>query len=1069
MSFMSHRQIKFALLIAGFLLLACFGSARAGFNEQINYQGKLTDTSDTAVADGQYNMRFRLCADADCNTAAWTETRCYSPDNGTTCDGTGTNQMVTATSGLFSVLLGEVASLSSVDFSNTLFLEVSVGGVSTTAPSWEVLTPRKKLGAVPAAFEAKQLNGKAESSFGVLSENEIITGAWTVSNTLSVIATSSSALLTITQNGSGYGALISGGNVGIGTTTPGYLLTVDGGGYFTGTVTTTDLTVSGNSSLGTITAGTWNGTVIGAQYGGTGQNSSAWSGFVKVTAGTWATSSVSLTADVTGVLPFANGGTGTSTFSSGAILFGTSTYLAQDPTNLFWDDANNRLGVASSTPGYPLAVTGNVGVTGNVYTQSGSVAAPAHSFTSDNTSGMYLVSGGIGFAAGGGLKLTLYSTAGGNFASFAQNMQAPIIGINSFFGDNLSFREIASDGAHATLGAASSYSNISFVAGAGRNDNYAHGAQTHPTVFIHSTARAASTTAEWIGLSYQGTMTGTGAAGGYGLINTGIGNLVLNPNGGKVGVGTTSPYSQLEVYSGTASSSLTITAADATNDAQIVFRNGAAPAEKFVMGVDNTDDYFKITSLTLGTSDYLVIDTSGNVGINSSTPAQKLAVGGNIGLTGSIFSTATGTTSTIAGGLNVGAGAIVYDNGSYITSISSLETGSMVFDDDAGQVTWIDMPVSTASAVSTVLSYTAMLDNNPMITVYGVADDSGGVATTSVIIGSSTYFGTVGNYKLKIDSGSSSGAGIGVNGYVVATSYISGTSTLDLAEAYPVDPYCADRGDCPEVGDAVCAQETSSSAFVVEKCVASSTKKIIGVVSGNPGMTLGGGSFSRDGVLATTSRAVALAGRVEIKVDVSSSTIVAGDYITVSAVPGVAVKAKEPGRVIGMALNSFNGTDGAKSGTVTVFVNPHWYVGDLTDEEINDELPADFTSIILDNFTLAVKNSLRKLGLVIKNGTAKVRELIAGRMRTDELCIGDTCIGEQQLQNMLLGETVQATPAPEIQADVPEPSLPPLDPESQPALPDEIVTTTPDLQTASSTEISAPETEETTSSTEDIP
>ena len=45
----------------------------------------------------------------------------------------------------------------------------------------------------------------------------------------------------------------------------------DSGIVVSGSTTTTTLTVTGNSSLQTITSGLWNGTVIGATYGGTGQ------------------------------------------------------------------------------------------------------------------------------------------------------------------------------------------------------------------------------------------------------------------------------------------------------------------------------------------------------------------------------------------------------------------------------------------------------------------------------------------------------------------------------------------------------------------------------------------------------------------------------------------------------------------------------------------------------------------------------------------------------------------------------------------------------------------------------
>jgi hypothetical protein len=74
------------------------------------------------------------------------------------------------------------------------------------------------------------------------------------------------------------------GNVGIGTTSPFAKLSVAGDSYLGGNVTatgtltslyssTTALTVSGNSYFGTISSGTWDGTTIAVNNGGTGMTS----------------------------------------------------------------------------------------------------------------------------------------------------------------------------------------------------------------------------------------------------------------------------------------------------------------------------------------------------------------------------------------------------------------------------------------------------------------------------------------------------------------------------------------------------------------------------------------------------------------------------------------------------------------------------------------------------------------------------------------------------------------------------------------------------------------------------
>lgn len=120
-------------------------TAHAAPNYQINYQGKLTDDTGATVTDGTYNIAFNLYDAAD--AIVWSSTT-----------------TVPVTGGLFSYLLGSSTPLTAVNFNQTLYLSVNIGG--TGAPTWDgEMTPRKVLGAVPAAFEAQQLAGLATTSF----------------------------------------------------------------------------------------------------------------------------------------------------------------------------------------------------------------------------------------------------------------------------------------------------------------------------------------------------------------------------------------------------------------------------------------------------------------------------------------------------------------------------------------------------------------------------------------------------------------------------------------------------------------------------------------------------------------------------------------------------------------------------------------------------------------------------------------------------------------------------------------------------------------------------------------
>ena len=53
-------------------------------------------------------------------------------------------------------------------------------------------------------------------------------------------------------------------------------------------------------------------------------------------------------------------------------------------------------------------------------------------------------------------------------------------------------------------------------------------------------------------------------------------------------------------------------------------------------------------------------------------------------------------------------------------------------------VSWIDMPVTSASASGTVQSYTSQLDGNPVFTVYGKSDGAGSVNSLAIGIGTTT-------------------------------------------------------------------------------------------------------------------------------------------------------------------------------------------------------------------------------------------------------------------------------------------------------------------------------------------
>jgi len=88
-------------------------------------------------------------------------------------------------------MLGTYSSLADVDFNQTLYLGVTV-------ESDNEMTPRKEIGAVPAAFEAKKLGGKTWAIPDAIGTTTPNSGAFT---TLSSTYSGASTALIVNQSG----------------------------------------------------------------------------------------------------------------------------------------------------------------------------------------------------------------------------------------------------------------------------------------------------------------------------------------------------------------------------------------------------------------------------------------------------------------------------------------------------------------------------------------------------------------------------------------------------------------------------------------------------------------------------------------------------------------------------------------------------------------------------------------------------------------------------------------------------------------------------------------------------
>jgi hypothetical protein len=148
------------------------------------------------------------------------------------------------------------------------------------------------------------------------------------------------------------------------------------------------------TTLGTITAGTWNGTTIGTGYGGTGLTSFTSGGAV------YATSTSALT---TGTLPTTAGGVGLSTYTAGDMLYyasGTTLSTLAIGTNNHVLTSNGSAPVWTANTGTgsvvretsPTLVTPTLGIASATSINKVAITAPATSATLTIADGKTLTS-----------------------------------------------------------------------------------------------------------------------------------------------------------------------------------------------------------------------------------------------------------------------------------------------------------------------------------------------------------------------------------------------------------------------------------------------------------------------------------------------------------------------------------------------------------------------------------------------------------------------------------------------------------------------------------------------------
>ena len=179
---------------------------------------------------------------------------------------------------------------------------------------------------------------------------------------------------------------------------------------------------------------------------------------------------------------------------------------------------------------------------------------------------------------------------------------------------------------------------------------------------------------------------------------------------------------------------------------------------------------------------------------------------------------------------------------------------------------------------------------------------------------------------------------------------------LDYAEAYKITDVSLEAGELVSI--------MPEKKEYIKRSEGSYDSMVFGVISGSPGFITGqsfdaeeaadaGIADLRDKArkekdwknekkytiqlqekMKLQQRAVALAGRVPVKVDSLSGIIKAGDYLTSGPTPGCATAMTRSGKTIGMALE---GWDGQGEGTILALIQPGWYGGRVSTTVVEQE------------------------------------------------------------------------------------------------------------------------------------
>jgi hypothetical protein len=350
--------------------------------------------------------------------------------------------------------------------------------------------------------------------------------------------------------------------------------------------------------------------------------------------------------NLTGTLAVDHGGTGQTTFTANKILIGDGTNAIKTHTSLHWDSVNGRLGIGTVTPSQILDVSGNIKASGNFY-----------------GNGSQLTSLNAGNIASGTLPV---NRGGTGQTTFAENKILIGDGTNgiktytSLHWNNTNNR--------LGIGTATPSEALDVIGNIKTSGNfYGNGSQL-------TSLNAGNIASGTLPVNRGGTGQTTFASNKI-LIGDGTNgiktytSLHWNNTNNRLGIGTATPISILNLYESTGTvhgsnkGTLVLDHGNSGGASSIVFRSRQNIGSDY--GYIQYQDRTTTTTtsgesarLILGTSndadDHLILQPSGNVGIGTNNPGQKLDVSGNIKASGNFYGNGSQLTSLNANNITTG-------------------------------------------------------------------------------------------------------------------------------------------------------------------------------------------------------------------------------------------------------------------------------------------------------------------------------------------------------------------------------------------------------------------------------